>query len=230
MRPVHLVVFDLAGTTVRDNGEVPRAFAAALDRHGIRASAADIAAVRGASKREAVRRFVPEGVDRDRTAAAVYATFQDELARGFAHRAVESIEGAATIFEWLRRQDVRVALNTGFDRAITGLLVAALGWDRGVVDAIVCGDDVPEGRPAPHLIREAMRMTGVTAPQHVASVGDTILDLAAGQRAGVRWNIGVLSGAHDRTRLESAPHTHIVGSIADLPDALDLRLDQLAGR
>jgi len=40
--------------------------------------------------------------------------------------------------------------------------------------------------------------------------------LAAGARAGVGWNVGVLSGAHGREALELAPHTHLVESVADL--------------
>jgi len=50
----------------------------------------------------------------------------------------------------------------------------------------------------------------------VACVGDTTLDLLAGHNAGVRWNIGVLSGAHGRPALEGAPHTHLLPSVADL--------------
>ena len=76
---------------------------------------------------------------------------------------------------------------------------------------------MPEGRPAPHLIHEAMRATGILDPRSVANVGDTVVDLDAGWRAGVGWNIGVLSGAHDRATLERTPHTHIVGSVAELP-------------
>ena len=33
---------------------------------------------------------------------------------------------------------------------------------------------------------------------------------------GVRWNVGVLSGAHSREALSTAPHTHIIQSVADL--------------
>lgn len=217
MLDVRLVVFDMAGTTVRDEGQVPRAFAAALARHGIAVTADEIRAVRGSSKREAIRQFVPDQIDRDRAAAAIYADFREELARQFNEGGVRSVEGAAPLFEWLRRHGTRVALNTGFDRDVTRLLLAGLGWDRGVVDAVVCADDVPEGRPAPHLILEAMRATEVTSPGQVANVGDTALDLEAGRNAGVRWNIGVLTGAHDRATLARAPHTHIVDSIADLP-------------
>lgn len=30
------------------------------------------------------------------------------------------------------------------------------------------------------------------------------------------WNVGVLSGAHGRARLEAAPHTHLLPSVASL--------------
>jgi phosphonatase-like hydrolase len=106
-------------------------------------------------------------------------------------------------------------LNTGFDRGITTLLVSALGWhDR--VDAVICGDDVRRGRPAPDLILGAMERTGVDDPRQVLNAGDTTLDLHAGHAAGVALNVGVLSGAHDRSLLESAPHTHLIKSLADL--------------
>jgi phosphoglycolate phosphatase-like HAD superfamily hydrolase len=63
-----------------------------------------------------------------------------------------------------------------------------------------------------------MEETGVTGVQQVANVGDTLLDLQAGHNAGVRWNIGVLSGAHERQALERFPHTHLLQSVSDLFD------------
>ena len=85
------------------------------------------------------------------------------------------------------------------------------------MDAVVCGDDVAEGRPAPYMIFRAMELTRTASVHHVANVGDTTLDLLAGHHAGVRWNIGVLSGAHDAARLAGAPHTHLAASVAVLP-------------
>ena len=62
-----------------------------------------------------------------------------------------------------------------------------------------------------------MAATGIDAPERVANVGDTALDLEAAARAGVGWNIGVTSGAHRRERLERLPHTHLIASVAELP-------------
>ena len=216
MDELKLVIFDMAGTTVKDKGQVADAFISTLAEHNITVTSEQLSGVRGSSKRQAVLNFIPAGPDRTRRAEMVYASFREHLAQRYSIEGVEPITGAARVFQWLREQGVRVALNTGFDRDITGLLLAALNWGEEIVDAVVCGDDVKQGRPAPYLIFHAMEATDTTSVRQVAHVGDTVLDLKAGHNAGTQWNIGVLSGAHDRQQLERAPHTHILQSITEL--------------
>ncbi len=214
-RPV-LVVFDMAGTTIEDRGQVPAAFAAALAAHGISVTPEQINAVRGASKRQAIRHFVAAGPCQAEEADRVYAAFRAALAARYEADGVRPIAGADEVFGELRARGIKVALTTGFDRDITTLLLSKLKWSSGVADAIVCGDDVEHGRPAPDLIHRTMSTLGVADAATVAAIGDTTLDLDAGSRAGVGWNIGVLSGAHSREALERAPHTHLIDSVADL--------------
>jgi phosphonatase-like hydrolase len=219
---LRLVVFDLAGTTVRVDGQqIARAFETALAAHGVTVTPEQISAVRGASKREAIARLLGGGPEQQSRANDAYAMFRADLGRACRDGHVEAMGGSVALFQELRARGVRVALNTGFDRELTDTLLASLGWSNGIVDAVVCADDVRSGRPAPYLIFRAIEATGVTAVREVANVGDTVLDLQAGFNAGVGWNIGVLSGAHDRGRLEQAPHTHIVESVADLRTTFD---------
>lgn len=217
-RPVcpRLVVLDMAGTTVEDGGQVPAAFSAALAHHGIAVTDEQIAAVRGSSKREAIALVLADARDDGRRAALVFDTFRACLAERYRHNGVRPVAGSRTCIDILRARNIRVVLNTGFDRDTTTLLVDALGWADGVVDGLVCGDDVPRGRPAPYLIFAAMARAGVDSVHEVANVGDTVLDLRAGHHAGVAWNVGVLSGAHDRDRLVREPHTVVLPSVADL--------------
>ncbi len=223
MDKIKLVVFDLAGTTVKDAGQVVNAFACALAEHKIEFTSEHLSSVRGSSKRQAVLSFIPEGPDRARRAERVYSSFREHLELRYRNDGVEPVEGAELIFKQLKEQGIRVALNTGFDRDITESLLIALSWKEAVVDAVVCGDEVRRGRPAPYLIFHAMEETGTASVQHVANVGDTVLDLQAGHNAGVLWNIGVLSGAHDRRRLERAPHTHLLGSVMELSDLWSIK-------
>ena len=219
-----LVIFDMAGTTVEDGGQVPSAFASTLAANGIVLSPEEITRVRGASKRQAIRDLLnlsatearlDEASSRSR-ADQIYAEFRRSLAHSYTTGGVRSVPGAAALIQDLRGRGIKVALTTGFDRDITTLLLSSLGWTRHTVDAVVCGDDVSNGRPAPDMILFAMKLSAVDDPAQVANVGDTTLDLESAARAGVKWNIGVLSGAHGREALERAPHTQIIQSVADL--------------
>jgi phosphonatase-like hydrolase len=209
----------MAGTTVQDDGQVPDAFAATLALYGIHVTADEITRVRGASKRQAIRALLQARGVRLDLCDEVYDAFRQDLERRYADIA-RPIPGAADTMVWLRAQRIRVALNTGFDRRTTSALLNALGWTAGVADTVVCGDDVSEGRPAAAMIRKCMEGVRVADPSRVANVGDTVLDLRAGHNAGVRFNIGVLSGAHGRAALGAEPHTHLIESVANLPDVL----------
>lgn len=222
MLEIKLVVFDLAGTVIEDAGQVPAAFTAALQNHGIEITPDSLREMRGASKREVIQRFVERQPGQSKAdvlahTETIYNSFRNTLAGMYEKDGVREIAGATEVFTWLQRRGVRVALNTGFDRTITELLLNSMQWDGDLINAVVCGDDVAQGRPAPYLILRAMEMSGVTGVHQVTTVGDTVLDLQAGQNAGVRYNIGVLSGAHTKEQLERAPHTHLLSSVAELP-------------
>jgi phosphonatase-like hydrolase len=219
-----LVVFDLGGTTVRDNGDVPAAFVHALVAAGLQVDASEIDAWRGASKREVIRRMVAQqraslsSEAQDALASSVYGKFRVALAARLRQATDLSIPGVARAFERLKAAGIGVALNSGFDRDILDLILGIVAWPEGLLDAIVCGDDVATGRPTPLMIFRSMALTGVTDAHRVAVVGDTRLDLEAGLNAGAGYRIGVLGGAHDRATLEGGPYTHILPTAASVPD------------
>ena len=223
-----LVIFDMAGTTIEDRGQVPTAFAVTLAANNITITSDEIARVRGASKRQAIRNLLPPPPQDSEPARRafevdverIYREFGAKLADAYARDGVRAVPGAQEVIKELRAAGAKVALTTGFDRDIVNLLLSTLGWTRDTIDAVVCGDDVSTGRPAPDMIVLAMTLTGIADPAMVANVGDTTMDLESAARAGVRWNVGVLSGAHAREALERAPHTHIIESVAGILEVL----------
>jgi phosphoglycolate phosphatase-like HAD superfamily hydrolase len=70
------------------------------------------------------------------------------------------------------------------------------------------------------MIFRAMEASGVTSVREVVNVGDTPLDLQAGTNAGVRGVIGVLTGLHGKELLQRELHTHILASVAEIPELL----------
>lgn len=213
-----LVIFDLAGTTIEDRGQVPAAFDATLKAEGIVVTQEQIAQVRGASKRLAIRSLV-SGDDR---AEAIYTNFCATLTEGYRRTPAREIPGTTAMFATLRQRGIKIGLNSGFDNHIVSMLFRQLGWEPTAFDAVVTSDDVVLGRPAPDMILAVMLKASVEDPAVVANVGDTALDLQAAANAGVGWNIGVLSGAHGREALERAPHSHIIESVAELTATLRL--------
>jgi len=222
MNDIELVVFDLAGTTIEDAGEVPQAFTAALQAHGLAVTSAALQAVRGASKREIIKHFVERQFPGEASSIIarteqISTAFRQHLTEIYTSRGVKEIPGTTGTFAWLRRRNIKIALNTGFDRELTELILHAVKWDKDFAHAVICGDDVAQGRPAPYLIFHAMEAAGIIDVARVANVGDTVLDLQTGRNAGVRWNIGVLSGAHRKEQLEKFQPTHLLASVAALP-------------
>jgi phosphonatase-like hydrolase len=212
-----LVVCDLAGTTIHDRGEVPAAFEQALREAGLAYDAAEVSAWRGASKREVVGRLVARQ-DGGRTIEPdrVYGRFRELLLQRLAAAGPLSLPGVHQTLARLKADRCRVAATTGFDRDVVETILAAVSWAE-LLDAWVCGDDVPQGRPAPFMIFRAMERCGVVDVRRVAVVGDTRLDLEAAWNAGAGWRIGVLTGAHDRATLAAAPHTHLCDAVTALP-------------
>lgn len=223
MDQLDLVVFDMAGTTVQAADQVPAAFQQAFQQFGVTLSDEEIRSVRGRSKREAISDLLTRHLglaDLPRLTPEVYSKFQRILMERYETQGVEPVDGAGETFEWLKIRDVKVALSTGFDRALTALLLRIVGWDKSL-DVVVCNEDVPRGRPAPYMVFRAMEWTGCECVHRVAVVGDTVSDLQAAYNAGARWRIGVLSGAHSETQLKSCPYSEIITSVKELPSVFN---------
>lgn len=212
-----LLVLDIIGTTIQDGGIVPAALRAVMREAGVEVSEEDVRRIRGASKRDAIAALMPGAPDRAARAAAAHAAFNARLTAAGASGDVRVVDGAEATLSALRASGMRIALTTGLERDVAEALVAGTSL-HGILDALICGGDVGAGRPAPFLIFRAMEATGVTSVHDVACVGDTPLDLQAGFNAGVRWNIGVLTGGQSRQHLMACPHTGILDSVAELGD------------
>ena len=219
---IRLVVLDVGGTIIEDRGDVPETLRSALANHGVKVTPAEISVWRGASKREIVRHFVEQqnttpGADREKLVTAIYQDFNARL--GEIYRTVPPIAGAEDAIRKLRQSGYLLATTTGFDREITIPIFGRLGWEKYFV-AVICSDDVAQGRPAPFMLFHAMESARVNSVAEVMAVGDTPLDLQAGTNAGLRAVVGVLSGASRAELLQREPHTHILQSVANLPALL----------
>ncbi|OHV56958.1 HAD family hydrolase [Pseudofrankia sp. BMG5.36] len=221
-----LAVFDIAGTTVEEHGAVYQALRRAVEAAGGAPGDDDIERWMGADKRAAIRALLtgaPARAAEDQASVdaaeveRVFLDFRGRLAAAYRTRPPMPIPGVVEAFGTLRARGIRIALTTGFDRSVVGPLLASLSWDGGLLDAVVCADDVPAGRPAPYMIFRAMELTGATAVARILVAGDTVRDLRAGTNAGAGVVVGVLTGQVGASVLGAVRHTHLLASVADIP-------------
>ncbi|WP_078857828.1 phosphonatase-like hydrolase [Streptomyces sp. NRRL F-4474] len=219
-----LVVLDMAGTTVADGGLVERAFERAAERLGVEPGTPDhaeklryVLATMGESKISVFRHLFGT----EELARRANSAFEEAYAELVDGGLVTPVPGARAAIEELRADGRTVALTTGFARVTQDAILDALGW-QDLADLTLCPADAGgRGRPHPDMVLTAFLRTGAVADvSDVVVVGDTAYDMLSGRRAGAGTVAGVLTGVHDRATLTRGGATHVLDSVAELPDLL----------
>lgn len=210
-----LLVADLAGTTVDDPGLVLAAFCTALD--AVDAPQPDehrLVELMGVDKREAMARLLGCGPDDPQVEAALAAFVARAVADAEQGR-YPPLPGVESTLQALQDAGIRIAFTTGFGREVLDAIVAANHWER-FDQGSVASDEVPRGRPAPDLVHEAMRRTGVSDPAQVAVVGDTLSDLGCAAAAGAGWAVAVTTGSGQPHELQAVPWAVVIDRFDEL--------------
>jgi phosphonatase-like hydrolase len=229
MKDIALVVFDIAGTTVNDDDSVNRCLRDSLLAAGLLVTAAQVNTVMGLPKPDAIAILIEKSPLRDELRGRVDLIHRDFVARSIefygSDPSVHEVPSTTQVFETLKRSGILVALDTGFNRSITQVILDRLDWSRSrLIDATVCSDEVRRGRPHPDMIETLMALLEIADPKQVAKVGDTPSDLEEGHRAGCGLVVGVTDGTHTRLQLEPFPHHHLIKTVADFPKLLGLEI------
>ena len=219
-----LVALDMAGTTVDEGGLVYDAVEATVaEAIGRPVPHELLAQWKGTSKSEAIEGIL-RGMGEDASparVAEVFAAFGTRLIQMYRSTPPAPMPGVEEMFRTLREAGVKVALQTGYSAEIADAILSGLSWKVGeTIDALVTSDLVAASRPAPYLVFHCMEATGVQDVRRVLVAGDTPNDLGAGMNAGAGFVVGVTSGSFTREQLEQEPHTHVLGSVAELPSLL----------
>ncbi len=230
--PVSLVCCGLIGTLVDDGGMVDRAYAEAIATQGVVTGTAAYARcmaqvyqARGQYAVDVLRAMFPDSQARAQAAHVVLdRSFCDAIGR----MGVTPVSGAEEVMEKLAGAGIRICLITSFSRRVLTMVLDTLGWwDR--VDLALSPEDVPRGSPWPDLVLSAMLRLGVADVAETAVADDADSGILCGRRAGAGLVAGVLTGAHSSDRLRRAGATHLIPTIAHLPELLHVAGDPAPG-
>ncbi|WP_338784836.1 HAD family hydrolase [Streptomyces sp. DG1A-41] len=212
------VVFDVDGTLVDTNHVHVVTWWEAFRQAGHDVPMHAVHRAVGLASTDLVAHLLGEDRDRDQDAGisaahkALYGQYFDRLT---------ALPGAGALLRRLHRDGWAVVLASSAGGAELSALRRAIDADDAIT-ATAGADDVDAGKPAPEPVEHALDLAGVPAERAVF-VGDTVWDMRAGSRAGVRC-VGVLCGGIPRTDLEGsgadaiyADPAHLLSSLRDSP-------------
>ncbi len=224
MSDYSLVVFDIAGTTVRDKGNIAEAFMDAFKQYGVVIPIEEVNKVMGWRKKDAIiillNQFLQANeIHSDEVIEQIHDAFIQNMISFYENdEDLQPLEYAEELFQQLKAKNIKIALNTGFTKDITNVILRKLNWKEGeMIDFVVCSDEVPEGRPYPYMIQELMKRSEISDAKKVVKVGDTEVDVQEGRNADCGLVVGITTGAYSKELLEQYQPDRVIDHLSELP-------------
>jgi phosphonoacetaldehyde hydrolase len=259
--PVEAVIFDMAGTIVDFGSRAPAGvFVEVFARHGVAISLNEARGPMGAEKRAHVAELLAMPGIQERFVAThgrpSAETDIDAIYRDFIPLQIETlpqfsevIPGVAETIAALRARGVRIGANTGYNRQMMEVVLAAMARQGLEVDSAIAASDVKRARPFPAMCLTNAAELAVSSVAACIKVDDTVPGIEEGLSAGM-WTVGItMSGnevgldeaawgalseaqkearlARATTRMRAAGAHYVIPSVADLipvVNAIEARL------
>ena len=116
MKKIQLAVFDMAGTTVNEDNVVYKTVRDALARHGVNVSLETVLELgAGKEKFKAITDILEATKTTKVNPNLVFTEFKGMLEEAYDNLEVTTYDGVEELFRKLKKKDVKVVLNTGYD-------------------------------------------------------------------------------------------------------------------
>ena len=217
-KSIKMLVCDMAGTTVQERGIVYNSLYNTIKLIKPNLMKSDIAQFSGYNKLEVIKYFVEKQKMNSPTTVInnLDSEFNYYLKKEYQNNeSVKLIHPALlSYFNVLRYNDIKICLNTGYNKDIQNLLIDKLGM-LDYIDDYISSEEVDRGRPYPYMIERLMIRHGINNPKEVIKIGDSVSDIKEGKNAGCN-TVAVLSGAGYVKDLSKENPDFILNSIMDL--------------
>lgn len=218
---IKAVVFDMAGTTIDEGKTVYECVRLTLEQFGLTYSLEEVMRrVGGMNKKEGIRELMELKLgkienEKAEEAAEIFRNMVEEAYRTSSK--VKEMPGASELFSHLQKKNIKVVLDTGYIRSTADLLIDKMGWrDKKLIDFSVTSDEVSQGRPAPLMIKRALKHLNIESAGDIVKVGDTRTDVEEGINAGCKYIVGIISNQYTKDDLLAMGATHAISSLEEL--------------
>ena len=218
LRSTRMLICDMAGTTVQEKGIVYNSLFNTIKLIKPNLIKSEISKFSGYNKNEVIKYYV----DKQKMDSPIIvlnnlkSEFNYYLKKEYSNNnSVNLIHpNLPLFFNLLREQDIKICLNTGYNKDIQNLLIDKLNL-LDCIDDYISSEEVDRGRPYPYMIERLMFRNNIEYPQEVIKIGDSIADINEGKNAGCK-TVGVLSGSNSKVQLKKEKPDFIINNIMDL--------------
>jgi HAD superfamily hydrolase (TIGR01509 family) len=176
------VLFDMDGTLVDSEKLWDISLTALYEFHGGRLTPQVRVSMVGGSAEDTIRTVYTDlGLEPDPAAMAESDRWLHEYTAQLFDGGLPWCPGARELLEALASEGTPMALVTNTQRALTERALNSIG--RQYFSASVCGDEVPQGKPAPDAYQRAAALLGLE-PLECLAIEDSITGTAAAESAG----------------------------------------------
>ncbi|MGZ5377719.1 MAG: HAD family hydrolase [Mycobacterium sp.] len=176
------VLFDMDGTLVDSEKLWDISLTALYEHHGGRLTPEVRASMVGGSAEDTIRTVYTDlGLEPDAAAMAESDRWLHEYTAELFDGGLLWCAGARELLEALVAERTPMALVTNTQRALTERALNSIG--KHYFSASVCGDEVPQGKPAPDAYQRAAALLGLE-PSACLAIEDSVTGTAAAESAG----------------------------------------------
>lgn len=212
--PAKAVIFDLEGTLVDLFDYHVHAYDQLFyGKFGIHFQKEDLSSRYGMLPKDIVRDFLASHGMREQVDFARLAEEKQKLFRKISNNNVKVMPGTVKLLQQLKKSGFKIALGSSSPRRNVEFMLKVPGL-YGYFDAIVAGEDVENGKPAPDVFLEAAGRLGLK-PQECVVIGDSVHDSVGAAKAGMKAVIVANNEKPDQRIIDSKP-VRIVSSLEAL--------------
>jgi HAD superfamily hydrolase (TIGR01509 family) len=193
---IRAVFFDIDGTLMDTNYLHVEAWADAFAKLGVVVPRRDIHRQIGKSGKKMVREFIPDEAKAkkaDQLHGKLYKKIQEKG---------KPLPGACDLIAAKKERGLSIWFATSAKPEELEHTMNELGA-HDLIDMIVSSADVEEGKPEPDVFQLTLERASV-APDEAIALGDTIWDIEAAERCGIKTAVVLTGGAYGREELEKS--------------------------
>ena len=223
---IEMVIFDMAGTTINEDNIVYKTLQKAINNFGVEVDLHGVLAIgAGQEKLNAIKDIVKVyGSDTDIAKSEdIFKSFISMLDTAYHAYPITAMPNAASVLMELRKKNILVVLNTGYDKKTAQFILEKINWNQYEhFDLLVTASDVKNSRPAPDMIEYAMNKFSLMDTKNIIKVGDSKIDIEEGKNANCLYSIGITTGAQNLEQLKEANPDYIIHNLSELIGILNL--------